>query len=740
MPLAYLLLLFLLKVFQYERIFEGRPLLSQIGLPSFGYFSPLELLLASLVMLALILNYEQTSASDEKDPYWLPMLVYSFISASLWIIAWMIKVLFFEAPAFFNFRQVISFNPQVIFSLLTVIVLILCHYFGTQRLVQYLKDQELSLSLRILGMLIGLAVGFAVLMLLPFSISTPIAVIVMLTFILLWDIYMDNRSNNLSWTLFLLLPYSMFPGLIFIKYFQQSLIEQGLDQAGQISTTQRRQPLDLQEQTFSPVADPGNPVFDRFVIIEGNREEQLAELERWYFLQKTPEILAYKTNPNEIRLFVGRSDGQNVMLIKTLYGFIEPIAISSLFFILLLSSLFVIQFLSTLGLVKEGFTIFAVQYDSLCTRIQTGTIGTILFSFILIGVVSINFFQNLPSAQPASKQESSIYLESSNPDTLSQKVYQIDGDTTRFLRSLVAAYAFLLSIAIVLAIVITNSITQPIASIGDKLSTLSLEKNQPLEWDRQDEIGKLVETYNQMIEKIALQAGQLKKSEREEAWREMAKQVAHEIKNPLTPMKLNVQYLLRAGDQQNHEQMKALIKRVSNTLIEQIDSLSRIATEFSNFAKMPKIQLSVFSLNQLLQSIINLYKDQQTEQVSVQLDLPEEDISVKADKEQLMRVLTNLIKNGIQAIPEDRAGSIQVGLSLERDMARICVRDNGTGIPQEIRPKVFVPNFTTKSSGTGLGLAISKNIIEAVNGQIYFETKEDRGTTFYVDLPVNGRS
>ncbi|MEL7122987.1 MAG: ATP-binding protein [Bacteroidota bacterium] len=306
----------------------------------------------------------------------------------------------------------------------------------------------------------------------------------------------------------------------------------------------------------------------------------------------------------------------------------------------------------------------------------------------------------------------------------------------QFLGNLLNVYVFLLIIAGTAAIFLTNSITRPIAQIGNHLSATSLEENSLIPWDRKDEIGQLVDSYNSMITKLAEQTELLKKNEREEAWQEMAKQVAHEIKNPLTPMKLNVQYLLRAydADPQNIDQM---LKRVSNTLIEQINSLSRIATEFSNFAKMPSLKVERFSIQEMLLGITNLYKDQSESQLEILLSAPEEHLFVKADREQLSRVCSNLIKNGIQAIPEDRKGGIHVKAQKQHEKVIITVTDNGTGIPEHMKAKVFVPNFTTKSSGSGLGLAISKNIIESVNGEIYFDTEEGKGTTFTIKLPLD---
>jgi len=310
-------------------------------------------------------------------------------------------------------------------------------------------------------------------------------------------------------------------------------------------------------------------------------------------------------------------------------------------------------------------------------------------------------------------------------------------DVDDFMGMLLNVYVFLLLIAGSIAILIANSITKPLSKIGEKLKQFKLGgKNEPLEWNSKDELGALIEEYNRMIQKLKDSAVMLAQSEREGAWREMAKQVAHEIKNPLTPMKLSIQYLQRAY-QSGHspEDLGDLIKRVSYTMIEQIDNLAAIATEFSTFAKMPQAQNEQISLNQLVGSVYELFRERGGE-TNVSIDMIEKDIQVIADKNHLLRVLNNLLKNAIQAIPEDRPGIISIKLRKEENNAVIIVTDNGTGIAEEKRDKVFVPNFTTKSSGTGLGLAMSKNIIESFYGSIYFETEVNKGTSFYVKLPI----
>jgi two-component system nitrogen regulation sensor histidine kinase NtrY len=309
-------------------------------------------------------------------------------------------------------------------------------------------------------------------------------------------------------------------------------------------------------------------------------------------------------------------------------------------------------------------------------------------------------------------------------------------DISEFISALLNVYVFLLFIAGALAILVANSITYPISVIGEKLKQFKLGKqNEPLEWRSRDELGDLITEYNRMILKLQESAELLARSEREGAWREMARQVAHEIKNPLTPMKLSLQHLQHAFKPAREED-KQLINRVSATLIEQIENLNQIASAFSNFARIPEAFPEDIVINDLVRSVHNLFGEGDRPDVDFQLEVPTESMMVHADKNQLLRVLNNLVKNAIQAIPEDRKGHILIQLTSHQGWVRIAVVDNGVGIPVHMQEKVFMPNFTTKSSGTGLGLAICRNIIDQMQGRIFFQTRQGEGTTFIVELPA----
>lgn len=303
-----------------------------------------------------------------------------------------------------------------------------------------------------------------------------------------------------------------------------------------------------------------------------------------------------------------------------------------------------------------------------------------------------------------------------------------------FLSTILNAYIFLFLLAGGIAITIANSITKPLTSLAEKLKKFKLGKrNELLEWTTNDEIGTLIKDYNNLTHQLENSAALLAKTERDMAWREMAKQVAHEIKNPLTPMKLSIQHLERTA-KDDPTRAVDLIPRISNTLVEQIDNLSQIAGEFSNFATLPQANNEKIILNEIVEVIHDLFRKR--EDMDISMIEPIDDLIVFADKNHLVRILNNLLKNAIQAIPDNRRGKIELELKRSGKDAIVRISDNGIGIPEHMKDKVFTPNFTTKSSGTGLGLAISVNMIESFNGRIYFETKEQIGTDFYVAIPL----
>lgn len=301
------------------------------------------------------------------------------------------------------------------------------------------------------------------------------------------------------------------------------------------------------------------------------------------------------------------------------------------------------------------------------------------------------------------------------------------------LNVMINVYALVFVAIGLFAIIIARQITAPLNFIQQSLSkTIYGKKNEPIKWSRNDEIGALVTEYNKMISALENSAHRLAQSERESAWREMAKQVAHEIKNPLTPLKLGLQLLDKSWKDKDPK-FDQKFERFSKSFVEQIESLSSIASEFSAFAKMPDTRIEQINIFEMLGQAVTIFK--QMDNISILYAQPETPFIVAADRDQLLRCFNNLLKNAIEATPQGRQGIIDIHYLITSKNVLLTIKDNGNGIPENMREKIFEPNFTTKSSGTGLGLAFVKNSIENANGKIWFETTMEIGTTFYLSFP-----
>jgi len=287
----------------------------------------------------------------------------------------------------------------------------------------------------------------------------------------------------------------------------------------------------------------------------------------------------------------------------------------------------------------------------------------------------------------------------------------------------------------VLTFFASRTLTVPLRMLADKLKRTSLTgKNEMLAYEGADEIGMLVNEYNRMLLTLEQNKQDLAMQEKEAAWREMARQVAHEIKNPLTPMKLSLQYLQKAIAEKrpNTEQM---IEKISHTLITQINILSDIATSFSSFTSMPEPKAEPMDIAAALGKATDLHDDPAT--AVLRKCIPEQEVIVKADESLMVRTFNNLLLNAIQAVPATRKPHINVTLAVQdKQEVLISIQDNGSGIPEEIRSKVFIPNFSTKYTGSGIGLAVARRGIEGAGGRIWFETEEGKGTTFFISLPL----
>ncbi|MBC8051469.1 MAG: GHKL domain-containing protein [Sphingobacteriaceae bacterium] len=304
-----------------------------------------------------------------------------------------------------------------------------------------------------------------------------------------------------------------------------------------------------------------------------------------------------------------------------------------------------------------------------------------------------------------------------------------------FLNALINVYALVLLIIALFGVFLANQITHPLTIVAQNLSQIAIgSRHEPIQWKSNDEIGALIHEYNKMIAALEESAQKLAKSERESAWREMAKQVAHEIKNPLTPLKLGVQ-LLDKSWREKDPNFEKKFEKFSKSFVEQIDSLSLIASEFSNFAKMPDTPFENVDLAKLIEKTIDVYD--QTEDLEIVYYVnTTQDVIVRGGKDHLLRIFNNLVKNAIEAIPDYRKGIIQIKLETKGKNVLIELKDNGKGIPDNLQSSIFNHNFTTKSSGTGLGLAFVKQAIENMYGTISFKTEPNAGTTFYIVLPL----
>lgn len=308
-----------------------------------------------------------------------------------------------------------------------------------------------------------------------------------------------------------------------------------------------------------------------------------------------------------------------------------------------------------------------------------------------------------------------------------------DGQLNEFLIRLSYAYIIMILVAIAFAYFVSRYITKSLQTIREKMKGTRLEKNnQKIELIGASlEVSALVDSYNSMVDDLEESAKKLATSERKQAWREMAKQVAHEIKNPLTPMRLTVQSFQRKFDPLDPSINKK-VEEYSKTLIQQIDTMDSIASAFSNFAKMPAQKLEFLNVTEVVELALDIFPDSDIEFIS-----KEPHISVNFDRSQLIRIITNLVKNAVQSIPADRTPKIGIVIFSDDKDVVIKVKDNGIGITETTKSKIFEPRFTTKTSGMGLGLPMIKNLIETYNGSISFSTTIGEGSEFKVRFPKN---
>ncbi len=308
----------------------------------------------------------------------------------------------------------------------------------------------------------------------------------------------------------------------------------------------------------------------------------------------------------------------------------------------------------------------------------------------------------------------------------------IDERLTRRNVFLYGTYAFAALISLLASTLFANQISAPIRRLkmaARRIAVGSLDVD--LRNDRKDELGDLERAFAQMTSDLRRTQEEMIRTNRELAWKEMAKQVAHEIKNPLTPIKLSIQHLRRAYED-GVKEFDQILSQVSDTVLAQIETLSRIASEFSRFARMPARFVEPLDAREVIREAQNLFR--QHEGLHFELDLGEQPCVINADREELRRALINIIRNSVQAMEE--RGTLSIRAAMKGRDVEILIRDTGPGIPEAVRRRLFEPNFSTKTDGMGLGLAIVKKIINDLGGTVSVESTMGKGTTVAICIPV----
>ncbi len=312
---------------------------------------------------------------------------------------------------------------------------------------------------------------------------------------------------------------------------------------------------------------------------------------------------------------------------------------------------------------------------------------------------------------------------------------ELETQLSNAISTVVSSFTAVFIVFMVLSYFASQILVVPLKLITSRLQRTTLEETEPLAWTGDDEIGLLVKGYNEMLRKLEASRAALASTEKESAWREMAQQVAHEIKNPLTPMKLTVQQMQRVLGSGQLAENPARLERPLTSLLEQIETLSDIAGSFSAFARMPQPKTQRFDLARLVRRTVELHRNAEGADVTLTLPTDPDQAFVLADESIFQGIITNLVLNGLQAVPEDRRAQIDVRLERQPGgMLCLTVADNGEGIPPEVQSKVFLPNFSTKFSGSGIGLALAKRGVEHAQGRIWFKTRVGEGTTFSIEL------
>ena len=318
---------------------------------------------------------------------------------------------------------------------------------------------------------------------------------------------------------------------------------------------------------------------------------------------------------------------------------------------------------------------------------------------------------------------------------------ELETQLSNAIATVVSSFTAVFIVFMVLSYFASQILVVPLKLITARLKRTTLGETEPLYWAAEDEIGMMVESYNGMLRKLEASRAALAATEKESAWREMAQQVAHEIKNPLTPMKLTIQQLQRVlAPDQPAPQLDTLQRPLAG-MLQQIENLSDIAGSFSAFARMPQPKAELFDLARIVRRTAELHRSDSGTDITLDAPTNPREAVVLGDEGIFQGIVNNLILNGLQAVQADRRAHIRITLErLPDNLLRLCVTDNGEGIPEEVQGKVFIPNFSTKFSGSGIGLALARRGVEHAGGRIWFETVAGEGTTFFIELVEQGEA
>ncbi len=818
--------------------------------------SVLDLLVNTIILLwvsIFIYKYVKTDfeRSIKKNNILIVFLLYAIITISLIIIIGIFNDLVLNSEIPLDFDNIFNLNIESMMSLLAVGLSILSLFFISYRSNKEIKKINISNFHRWIAMCAG------ILIIVPLSIfydlKLPLiwSLLILFIFNYTFSYFIENKNPGLIWLVLWLIILSSMSGSILFKYNDFKELNQKIQWANEIQQIQENnnQYFSHQQNIDFPAIKSRLDSLVRLNIKSNYQKYIYTILRGTNIVIKSEENIPIPDNTYLANLDLGtvtkieykgqetiinKSKNNTIVIIqKSTNGMIKYLSLFSYLFILMTLILMMFVIINSLFRILPNFLIFHKELNiSIGSRIQLPMLGLILLSFIIIGLVTVLYFNNVsksryeenilsalsriinntnqvlqekedistpqlinytkllsenhqmetvlfdksgnlifstllshdigikkifPQAYYHLRSGNNFYNVSKSSNGISYntafvrlqdkngnmvgilelpyytKLNEIKAEVSDFLGTLITVYIFLLLIASSITITLTRNITKPIAAIGDKLKKFKLGiANEKLEWKTKDEIGVLVSEYNNLVEKLEESATKLAEQERESAWREMAQQVAHEIRNPLTPMKMVVQHLDLTQRNEPHN-VELYLARSTKVLLDQIATLEHVVNEFADLARMPQAICSEFMLNDIVKEYETLYEDY-NDYAAVKVQVPDLPLFIFADQKLLVNAITNLVKNAIESIPSDRYGTIDISLYKKDDKAIIQITDNGAGIPDDLKDLIFKPKFTTKSYGDGIGLLITKNIINSVNGNIRFETEVGVGTTFFIEF------